>query len=330
MTRPADGPVTIFVGTFNRLDTLRRSIDSLTRLTYPHEVVIVDNGTDHPECVALLEQLAARPLVKKVYPLGKVFSMQELTDNYNVAVADQYKAARKGDWFAITDADISFEASSRRSIEAYLRVAKATGCAAGPHTRVDAGIPHGYPLRTRVLATEARLLYRDSMLWQKRTPYSHWPIDTTFHLFPARREFRRLEFNTVRVGPPYDAMHLDWYLDVFHPSEENAIYINTASAVGSWGRNWIAGFWQAFQQGQEAAFEMMLAEPRNQHDDLCIASFILSWCYQMGVGCEPDRERSERELRAAIPRRFESFWANEADWLTMIYEDDFSCLGWLA
>jgi hypothetical protein len=323
--------LTVFIGTFNRLDTLSRTVASYRNLTTPHELVIVDNGTDDPDALKLLAELERLPEVRKVYQLSKIDSMQELTDNYNVAVSDQYKTSRRRDWFAITDADICFDGSSPRSLDAYLKVARATGLAVGPHLRVDAGIPRGYPLRHRVLATEARLLYRDSMTWLKKIPYSVWPIDTTFHLFPAERTFRRLKMTTLRVGPPFDAMHLDWYLDVFNPTPENGIYVNASSTIGAWGRTWIAHYWQHFQrEGPEAAFELIRDAPRNDHDDLCITSFVLSWCLEVGAGCTPDREASVRELHAAIPCRFEDFWANEEDWMAMIYDNDFSCLGWAA
>ncbi len=137
-------------------------------------------------------------------------------------------------------------------------------------------------------------------------------------------EFRRLLMHTLRVGHPYDATHLDWHVDVLNPSEENGIYIPSG---WSWGGSWILDFWNRFRDNREDAFEFLL----NLHRPpvLCNTSFMLSWCYQFGVGCERNLDESRRWLRAAIPNEFETmFHLVESDWLQMIYEDDFACLGW--
>lgn len=316
--------LTVFIGTFNRLATLERTVDSFAQFTTPHELVIVDNGTDHPACRALLGQLERR--VKKIYSLPGCDSMDEATDNFNVAIRDQYEHGGAGDWFAVSEADVCFDGTDPGALDAYLRLAKKTGLAVGPHTRVDAGIPACYPLRSRVLATESRLLYESSMEWLDEIPYSHWPIDTTFHLFPRTRRFNRLHLNTARVGPPYDAMHLDWYLDIFNPTGESVTYMPGPMAVGSWGKSWIRDFWGWFQTDRELAFQRLLREERN-YADLCNNSFMISWCYQYGMGVERDLDESRRWLDAAIPEG--TVWKEfRDDWLRMIYDDDFSALGW--
>lgn len=319
--------ITVFIGTFNRLDTLERTVDSYQHLSTPYEIVIVDNGSDHPASLALLGELEKRPEVKKVYSLGLVTSMEELTDNYNIAITDQYPRSKSA-WFAVTDADISFEGSHPGSLAAYIRVAKKTRFAIGPHTRVDTGISKGYPLRSRILATESRLLYRASMEWQGSVPFSYWPIDTTFHLFPREATHRRLKMNTARCGPPFDAMHLDWYIDFFNPTDENWIYVlDDRGAVGSWGRKWLRDIWILwFEHGPEAMYEALRAVPRDSYD-LCNTSFLLSWCSQYGYGTSQDKFKSIMELYNAVPDH--SVWFELLkNSVEMIYEDDFSCLGW--
>lgn len=315
--------ITIFIGTFNRLSTLERTVKSFERFKTPHELVIVDNGTDHPECLALLQRLKKR--VKKVYSLPGCDSMEEATDNFNAAIREEYEEG-DAEWFAVSEADVCFEGTSPRALDAYIELAIETGRAVGPHTRVDAGIPACYPLRSRVLATESRLLYRDSMRWHEDIPHADWQIDTTFHLFPRTRRFERLHLNPIRCGPPFDAMHLDWYLDIFNPSRESEIYLPGLRPVGSWGKAWIRDFWVDFQQDRELAFRNLLLA-RRSYIDLCNTSFMLSWCYQYGQGVTADHDESVRWLDAAIPA--DTVWVPfRDDWLRMIYENDFSCLGW--
>ncbi len=322
----------IFIATYNRIDTLARTIASFrTQTGVPYEVVIIDNGTDDHGALAMLAALERLPEVRTVYSLATVDSMEALTDNYNVAIADQYDALASTEemWFAVTDPDICFDASDSCSFAAYLRLARRTGNAVGPHTRVDTGIPLGYPLRSRVLTCESRLLYRETMNWYEGIPYSAWAIDTTFHLFPAVREHRRLHLNTLRVGPPYDATHLDWYLDIFNPTAENAAYIPRGpGGIGSWGRSWIADFWWRFQEDREKAWRFLLDAPTNRYDDLDNTAFVRAWGYQVGLGGEPDLRASVRELYAAVPPRFRDYWKHRHDWLGLIYRGDDSCLGW--
>ena len=54
---------------------------------------------------------------------------------------------------------------------------------------------------------------------------------------------------------------------------------------------------------------------------------MLSWCYQYGHGVTADRDESIRWLDAAIPA--DTVWVPyRDDWLRMIYDNDFACLGW--
>ncbi len=318
-------PLTIFLTTYNRTTTLERTMASYRLLTTPFELVLIDNGSDWQPAVELLDELERWPIVRKVYRLGKVRSMDELTAHFNVALRDQYKPGEWG-WFAVTDADVCFDGAVPHTLSAYRELALMHNVSVGPHLRIDAEIPHGYPLRPRLLATETRLLYRRTMNNWRDIPYSAHDIDTTFHMFPAAPEFQRLKMNPVRVGAPYDAMHLDWYVDAFNPTAENDVYIQADTLVGSWGRNWLAGFWQQHRADPDGTLDYLMRQPRNVYDDLCIPSFLISWCHQEGVGTVKDDVEARRWLHAAIPKRFEVFWENQKDWEQMLYADDFSSL----
>ena len=316
----------VFIGTTNRLSTLVRTVDSYSGLSMPHELVIVDNGTDHPDCVALLARLEREKRVKKVYRFPGCDHMDEAARHFNAAMAADYErtAAR---WYAVSEADVCFDGTHPDALQVYIDLAKQLGCAVGPHLRVT-DIPTHYPLRSRVLACETWMLYRDDMEWLDGVPFSRTQIDTTFHLFPSAPSFNRLRMDPVRVGPPYDAMHLDWYLNVFEPVPENAIYIGGTRKIGSWGKDWLRDYWFWSQEhGPGEAFELLSREPMNL-GDLCNASFVRSWALQYGVGVQASREKSEDWLRSAIPYPNDRYWAKEADWLRFVYESDMSALGW--
>lgn len=329
----SDAQVTVFIPTYNRIDTLERTLDSYRRFTTPYEIVVVDNGTSHPAALAVLEAAAGRPDVAQIYNLPKIRSLDDLTRNVSRAMRDRYRQGTKTPWFAVSDADICFDGTSPEALDAYIRLAEATGKVPGPHTRVDHEIPMGYPLRSRVLVCESRILYKSQMRWLGEIPYGVWAIDSTFHLFPRVSRFNRLKMDTLRCGPPYDAMHLDWYSNIFNPTEENQIYITDPGIVSSWGGGWIRDFWVMFQNDQERAFTMMLdAALGNQLNDLRNEFFILSWCLQNGIANEsfpPGEHRlySRRMLGAALPSP-SVYHDLAAHWLRMIYHQDFSMLGW--
>lgn len=316
--------ITVFIGTFNRLSTLERTIKSYKKFKTPHELVIVDNGSDHPRCIEMLNKLEKH--VKKIYRLPGCNSMEEATHNFNIAIRDQFEKT-DSKWFAISEADVCFEGTDAHALDVYTRIAKEQGTAVGPHLRVS-DIPAHYPLRSRVLACESRLLYKDEMEESDGVFFSKCQIDTTFHLFPRTREFRRLHLNPIRVGPPYDALHLDWYLNIFYPSAENRIYIGGTRPIGSWGKAWLRDYWGWFQYDPTKALENLLQESPNPRD-LCNNSFMLSWAYQYGQGCEPDHEKSLYWLKLAIPHTDNRYyWPYEENWLKMVYDSDFSSLGW--
>src|SRR5258706_15673570 len=109
--------VTIFVGTYNRLETLARSIASYRKFRTPHEIVIVDNGSSDPKCLALLERLEKK--VKKVYWLPPCITYEETTLNFNIAFRDQYEGTG-GEWFAVSEADVCFDGTHQGALKAYI------------------------------------------------------------------------------------------------------------------------------------------------------------------------------------------------------------------
>lgn len=317
--------ITVFIGTTNRLETLDRTVKSYKQMTTPHELVIVDNGTDDPQCIALLDKLEKR--VKKIYRLPGCNSMEEATNNFNFAIRDQFDTTG-GEWFAVSEADVCFDGTDPDAFNVYIELADRFKRAVGPHLRVDENIPSHYPLRSRVLACETWMLYKRDMDERNGVFFSSTQIDTTFHLFSRRPFFKRFHLDPIRVGPPYDAMHLDWYLNIFKPNKENSIYIDGNRPVGSWGKQWIRDFWFWFQDDPEKAFQLLLNEPLNPRD-ICNNAFLRSWCYQYGNGCERDLGKSERWLETAIPTSdTRYYWPHEENWKAMIYENDFRSLGW--
>lgn len=311
--------ITIFVVTFNRLDTLKRTLESYKRLKTDHQVVIVDNGTDNPRCLSLLDELKNE---YQIHRGPKIFNTDELTSNISAALSTYYYNGKQIPYFAVSDADVCFDVSSPNTLDVYVEAAEGLNRAVGPHLVVEDLHPN-YPLRSQVIRMESRLLYR-SRLTRLRDDvrYSHNPIDTTFVLFKRAPEFRRLQMDTIRVARPYAARHLDWYIDLLNPSEENLIYINKESLIGSYGGSWIKGFFNIFTKSKEEAFDYLVSSKKNTSDH-CINSYMLSWMYQFGHGCGIDIEKSKEIFVNASSGHIVD---TTADAIRMVYNNDFSAM----
>lgn len=250
--------------------------------------------------------------------------MQAVQRNVSEAFRLEWENEPRPHWYGMTDADVCLD-GPRESLDIYMELAEGIGRAVGPHLKLN--VHRNYPLRSAALILNARVLFRDRMSWwEEDIPYSHDPIDSTFHLFPAGAWFARLEMDTVRVGPPWWATHTDWQINVCAPTEENHAYILGCGDAASWGGRWIRGMFEAYLRSPEEAF-MLIEQERKMHDDYFWPSFMLSWMLQYGHGCEIDIWRSSIVLREAFPD-WSPCWEYSEHWDALVYDDDLTCLGW--
>lgn len=327
--------LTVFVSTFNRIDTLWRCIIALEFQTRRKRIVVVDNGTSHPQAVDLLDRLEERYTVYRMPRIEDVpaedgdeeahggESMQAVQRNVQEAFRREWETQPRPQWFGMTDADVWLDGDPD-SLDTYIELAEQTGRGVGPHLRLDTH--PNYPLRAAAIIQHARILFKQDMTWLDGIPHSIDPIDTTFHVFPAGPTFNRLGMDTVRVGFPWVATHSDWLIDITDPTDENYAYILGAGEAASWGGRWIRTFFQAWHRSLEEAYAEVTAA-RKTYEDYFYPWFMRAWMLQHGYGCQQDPELSRRVLRDAVPE-WSPCWKFEQHWDAMVYDNDFSCLGW--
>lgn len=327
--------LTIFVSTFNRLDTLALCLHHLEAQQRPKRIVIVDNGSKHPAAIDYLKSLERTYTVYWLPAIEDVPTedgddgahggpaMQAVQRNVTTAFRRELEQGNESHWFGMTDADVHLDGRPD-SLDAYIKLAQRTGRAVGPHLRLN--VHRNYPLRSAALILNARVLFKKRMSWFESIPYSPDDIDTTFHLFRASDFFARLQMDTARVGHPWMATHSDWCLDFSQPTLENHAYILGCGEAASWGGRWIKEFFVAWLRSPEHAFEIVEASVK-RHDDYFYPWFMLAWMLQYGHGCQRDVERSRVAMRNAIP-----VWSPCHDysehWDDLVYWEDFTCLGW--
>ncbi len=309
-----------------------RCIRNLEMQDYPLRIVIVDNGTKDPAARKYLEGLPYKvywlPPNEEVETFPEDadahggHTMQAVMRNYSAAMRQEWLFG-EAEWFAVCDCDTAPD-GDLSSITRYVELAQEIGRAVGPHLSLN--VHHNYPLRTLALVQGARVLFKDRMMWHEGIPYSFDDIDSTFHLFPATPEFKRLQMDTARVGKPYWATHTDWLFDICNPTEENFAYTMNASSAASWAGGWLRSFFQAWLRSPQSAYHYVNSTVKNR-DDYIPELFILSWMLQYGHGYPADLTRSKQVLRDAMPS-WSPCWEYEECWDALVYDNDQSCLGW--
>lgn len=316
--------VVIFVVTYNRLNTLRKSLDAYTKLSTPYEIVIINNDTDDPSA---LEYLKSLPY--KIYTFPKIFNITELECNI-VAGVKRYYENNYAPYYAVSDCDICFEDAPHNTLDVYIDLHHALGGKynVGPALMIDQ-IPDWYPLKNKaIIDSTFDLLPHNQKLWNG-VQYIEAGIDTTFCLFNANNtNFKRLS-STVRVNKPYAAHHLDWYIDIRHPSEDQKIYMFKKSPVGSSGGTFISGIYEDLQKSPEYAFQKRISEWSNR--DLFsyyVEPYNIAWMLQFGIGCE----KNILESKKWIEKMIKTYGIHKVDkisndtYFQMIYENSFACL----
>lgn len=327
--------LTIFIATFNRIDTLDRCLSSLERQRRPKRIVIVDNGSQHPAAIKYLDQMEDRYTIYRLPRIEDIPEedgndgahggqpMQAVQRNLSEAFRRELANNPQPPWFGITDADVHLDGDPA-SLDTYIHLAEKLDRAIGPHLKLN--VHRNYPLRSAALILNARVLFRGRMDWQDGIPLSYDPIDTTFHLFRSGPKFDRLQMHTARVGPPWWATHSDWVIDICNPTLENHAYILGCGEAASWGGRWIRDMFSTYLRSPAEAFALIERQTK-VHNDYFYPGFMHSWMLQFGHGCEINLELSKEVLRASFPD-WSPCWEYEKQWNALVYEEDFSCLGW--
>jgi hypothetical protein len=204
--------IPIIINNFNRLDTMKRLIESLEERGY-NNIYIIDNLSSYPP---LLEYY--KTCKYPVFRLDRNIGMNALW------VSGIYKRF-KNDFFVYTDSDIvPIEECPDDFLLFFLQTLKKYKLAqkVGFLLKID-DLPDCYEMKYDVISIEKQFFK------YQRDEFLYWaPIDTTFALYRPRAKRRHANYNIemYRTAYPYLARHLPWYIDTRNPDEENSYYIN--------------------------------------------------------------------------------------------------------
>lgn len=209
---PMKNNIPIYIISFNRLDALRRSIESYVRFFDYDDIVIIDNASDYPELLDYYKHLARKGVT--IHKNRKIQSAEELDSIGPIINKDL--SQRHCEFYVVTDPDISIESVPDDFLDVlkYLLNKFPWAKIVGPMLRID-DIPADFPDREeawRKHMAQFWTKYPDSIRHGDTTVYfQRAGIDTTFGMLRATQPFKRL-LKGVRTYHPYEAKHLDWYI----------------------------------------------------------------------------------------------------------------------
>ena len=235
-----DDTIPIFIITCDRL-TVTQTIASFYReIAHPIEIVIHDNASSYPPFLDYLDQLEAQGV--RVVRSKKRVALAEMLNDVRGTV-QQWFREHDAPYYVVTDPDIELEPGPGDILQFYAHLLRKHPSAqvVGPMLRID-DIPDSYPLKKEVLRRHT------DQFWHKRPTKVAYndgeafvqsaPVDTTFGMYRKGYPFRRLS-QGFRTYAPYQARHLDWYLDPDALADDQRYYLEHASDVSHWGGAWL-------------------------------------------------------------------------------------------
>lgn len=226
----------IFVITCDRISVLIKSLLSYyTRIDAPVEVIIHDNHTTYPPTKDFLDRLEQEGIT--VYRSDRDITHDRALSDLSATIADWY-TSHDAPYYVVTDPDIEIEEESGDilSILMFLLDESRHMNVAGPMLRRD-DLPDHYPLKNYVQVQQSQVylgMQTWNMQWNEKNlvVQDGW-IDTCFGMY--RKGFIFHNYNkALQTYHPYQARHLDWYIDPNNLAADQVYYLERNNPVGHW------------------------------------------------------------------------------------------------
>lgn len=214
---PKDIP--IIINNYNRLDYLKKLIESLQSRGY-NNLHIIDNNSTYPPLLEFYKNID----VNVIY-LGKNWGFRAIWES---GVVKQFWNS----YYVYTDPDLELPQNCPDDFMDYFlkilnRYPKCFKVGFG--LKID-DLPNCFKNKEQVITHERKFWANEI---EKGLYYA--PIDTTFALY---RPFTGTSTNSkkmnIRTGFPYVIKHLPWYIDSDNLSKEESYYVNSISTVTHW------------------------------------------------------------------------------------------------
>lgn len=230
--------IPIFIITHNRLNILKRSVDSYQKsINHPIRIIFYNVASTYQPTIDYITSKEKEGC--KIY--NSKINNHKLVIN---AIKDYLDKHPQCKYYVLTDPDIELDNVNDDILDFYIHVLNKTNVnSVGPMLRID-DIPNHYPRKQ--LAIKGHTI----QFWSKKKfkikyknklfEFIRCRTDTTFQL--ASRNNIPSNFpngNVIRCLAPYSARHLDWYLDPNNITPCQKYYSKTSSSISHWSNpNW--------------------------------------------------------------------------------------------
>jgi GT2 family glycosyltransferase len=233
--------IPIFIIVHNHYDMLKRSLASYEKfIDHPKQFVFHNTNSVYQPTLDFLEE--RRKKGDLVY---------HTNDNHHLTVrntiSDYLSKNPDCEYFVLTDPDVELQQSPGNIIDAYIYlINKYNRFCVGCWHRTD-DIPDYYPLKSQVHKGYTNRYYNENQKIQEHFngidfSISIAPIDTTFQLIRSKNFSINERFphvDCIRVFEPYNARHLDWYIDPSNLTDCQKFCRDNATNVSHWNNpNW--------------------------------------------------------------------------------------------
>lgn len=228
-------PIPIFIIVHDRVTVLDRSVTSyINYIKTPIKIIFHDVASTYGPCLEYLEQKK-----KEGYDVYR----SEINNHLSVmdTVRKYMNEHKDCEYFVLTDPDVELDNVNGDILEFFKYVSKKYNnkYVVGPVLRVD-DLPDFYPRKKNVLERRA-IHYRNrstpSITYNNNTYKTICAeIDTTFQLVHVSLLSSKFPRGGYACYAPYQARHLDWYLDPNNLTDDQVYYSAHASPTAHWGR----------------------------------------------------------------------------------------------
>jgi len=247
--------IPIFVIVHNQYEMLKKSLYSYeSQIDYPIEIVLHNANSKYQPTLDFLKEREGKG--DKVYHSNNSCGLpnpnrwkhfEPSNGNIVVDTIRSYLSANpKCKYIILTDPDVELYNVRSNLIETYIYLLnKYDVYGVGPALKLD-DIPDHYP-KKQVAQRWERKFNGDPRIQEEfdnvKFELKRAPIDTTFHLvrandfilnFPQGKKTLNMHGNCVRVFEPYNARHLDWYIDPNNMTDCEKYYAENASDISHW------------------------------------------------------------------------------------------------
>ena len=226
--------IPIFIIVHNHLEILKRSLASYEKfIDHPKQFVFHNTNSQYQPCLDFLKEREAK---------GDL--VYHTNTNHHLSVINtirQYLSERPNvEYYILTDPDIELNNAKSNLVETFIYLLnKYNVYSVGTSLKID-DIPDYYPKKKLVLSIPTHKSFHNSPRIQENFQGQDFeitraPIDTTFQLIRARNiDVRFPHTDCLRVFEPYDARHLDWYIDPNNMTDCQKFYSDNATSISHW------------------------------------------------------------------------------------------------